>query len=148
MKLKIVLFFILFSFLAINAQEKKKEEIPDPKTFVAVETEPKPIQPVKPVFPEEAVKKGLTGKVILRVLVDKDGAVKRTQTIMSSNKIFEQPAIDAIMKTKFSPAIQNGKPIMCWVNIPYLFNHTANQKEANVKPAQSAPSKTKKKNSK
>jgi outer membrane biosynthesis protein TonB len=25
------------------------------------------------------------------------------------------------MKTLFTPAIQNGKPITCWVNIPFKF---------------------------
>lgn len=140
MKIKFILFFFLISILAVYAQETKKEEIPDPNEFVKVEKEPAVIQQVKPIFPDEAFKKGLAGKVVLRVLVGKDGKPKRTITVKSSNKIFEQPAIDAVMKTLFAPAIQNGKPIMCWVSQPFNFNP-----KPGSAPTKSAPVHSKKK---
>ena len=106
----------------IKIEESKQDDNPDPTTFVAVEQEPKPIQQVKPVYPEIAQRAGLTGSVYLRVLVNKEGKPLKTQVIKADNEIFVQPAQEAAMKTLFSPAIQNGKAITCWVNIPYKFS--------------------------
>ncbi len=148
MKIKFILLFFMISLLAINAQETKKEEIPDPKQFVKVDKEPSVIQQIKPVFPVEAAKKRLTGTVVIRVLVNKEGRPQKTQIVMSSNKIFEQPAVDAVMKTLFTPAMQNKKPIMCWVNIPYKFNYPADTGVSKEKPEATKSANAKKKNSK
>lgn len=94
----------------------------DPSAFVAVEKNPEPISLVKPVYPEIAQRAGLTGLVVLRVLVNKEGKPMRTAVIKADNDIFVEPAKEAAMKTLFTPAIQNGKPITCWVNIPFRFS--------------------------
>lgn len=107
--------------------QKQKETIPDPSSFTPVEKEPTPISFVKPVYPEEAQKKGLTGMVILRVLVSKEGKPIRIIVFRGDNELFIKAAKDAAMATLFTPAIQVGKPIMCWVNMPYKFS-LANKK--------------------
>ncbi len=99
-----------------------EDDNPDPSTFQAVEKNPEPIQLVKPVYPEIAQRAGLTGLVVLRVLVNKEGKPMRTAVIKADNEIFVEPAKEAAMKTLFTPAIQNGKPITCWVNIPFRFS--------------------------
>lgn len=102
--------------------KQQSEENLDPSAFVAVEKNPEPIQLVKPVYPEIAQRAGLTGSVVLRVLVNKEGKPMRTAVIKADNDIFVEPAKEAAMKTLFTPAIQNGKPITCWVNIPFRFS--------------------------
>lgn len=107
---------------AVAPQDLKKGEDPDPSSFIPVEKNPEPIQLVKPYYPEIAKRAGLTGVVILRVLVSKEGKPIRTVVIKSENDIFVEPAKKAAMETLFTPAMQGGKPIMCWVNIPFRFS--------------------------
>jgi TonB family protein len=108
--------------IKIEKEVKQSDDNLDPSAFVAVEKNPEPISLVKPVYPEIAQRAGLTGLVVLRVLVNKEGKPMRTAVIKADNDIFVEPAKEAAMKTLFTPAIQNGKPITCWVNIPFRFS--------------------------
>ena len=102
--------------------KKEKEADPDSSKFTPVEKEPAPITFVKPVYPELAVKSGITGIVILRVLVSKEGKPVRVVVFKADNEMFIEPAKKAAMETIFSPAILAGKPIACWLNMPYKFS--------------------------
>lgn len=108
--------------IKIEKEVKQADDNPNPDAFVPVEKNPEPISLVKPVYPEIAQRAGLTGLVVLRVLVNKEGKPMRTAVIKADNDIFIEPAKEAAMKTLFTPAIQNGKPITCWVNIPFRFS--------------------------
>lgn len=107
-----------------NMNVKKEEEIPDSEEFIAVEKDPQvdlgELQK-KVVYPEMARKSGVEGQVIVRVLVGKDGRVKQTKIQHSESSMLDQAAIDAVKKSIFTPAIQNGQPITCWVSIPIKF---------------------------
>jgi protein TonB len=102
-----------------------REEEPDPDEFIPVEKEPG-VDLVKLqkliTYPDLARRAGIEGSVVLRVLVEKDGNVKRTLIEYSENELLNQAAIDAVTKYgKFTPAIQNNQPITCWVSIPIRF---------------------------
>lgn len=104
--------------------EVKKVEEPDPGAFIPVEKQPATdmaeLQKLV-VYPEVAKKAGIEGKVILRVLVDTDGSVKKVLVLNSDSKMLDQAAIDAVSKATFTPAIQNKQPVMVWVSIPITF---------------------------
>lgn len=72
-------------------------------------------------YPELAKKAGLEGKVVLRVLVRRNGSVKKFIVENSDSELFNKSAGDAVMKTQFLPAIQNGKPVACWLSVPISF---------------------------
>ncbi len=72
-------------------------------------------------YPEVARRAGLEGRVVVRVLVGKDGKPRKAVIEQSDNEIFNQAAIDAVMQSVFTPAIQNGEPIAVWVSIPIDF---------------------------
>lgn len=120
-----------FGGFASNVQvdqpiDVKKEEEPNLDDFIATEKDPEPnmAQLQKNlVYPEMARRAGLEGKVIIRVLVGKDGKPKpgKVRVEDSSNELFNQAALDAIMKTSFTPAIQNGQPIEVPVTVPIVF---------------------------
>lgn len=102
-----------------------KEKEPEPDEFIAVEKEPgvdlAKLQSLV-TYPELARRAGVEGTVIVRVLVTKDGSVSRMLIEYSDNKLLDQAAEDAIRKYgRFTPAIQNGQPIACWVSIPIRF---------------------------
>lgn len=102
-----------------------KEKEPEPDEFIAVEKEPgvdlAKLQSLV-TYPELARRAGVEGTVIVRVLVAKDGSVTRMLIEYSDNKLLDQAAEEAIRKYgRFTPAIQNGQPIACWVSIPIRF---------------------------
>ncbi len=100
------------------------EDIPDSKQFIPVEKEPgvdlAELQK-RVVYPDMARQAGIEGRVIIRVYVDKHGKPVKTEVQMTASQMLNQAAIDAIMKTTFTPAIQNKQPIGCWVSIPINF---------------------------
>lgn len=105
-------------------QVAQREEEPDSEVFQAVEKEPYidlgELQK-KVVYPEIALKAKIEGKVYIKVLVGKDGKPKKFLVEKSVNEILDKAASDAVMKSIFTPAIQNGNSIDCWVVIPVLF---------------------------
>ena len=102
----------------------KTEEEPDINAFIAVEQEPGvdlgELQK-KIVYPDVAKKAGIEGRVTIRVLVGKDGKPKKCEVEASDSEVLNRAAKDAVMKSVFTPAVQNGSPTTCWVSIPINF---------------------------
>jgi len=105
-------------------ETKKDESVEDPYAFVPVEKDPQMVTSLKDViqYPELARKAGLEGSVTVRFQVLKDGSVGKVIIEKSDQKIFEQAAIDAIKKCKFTPAIQNKEPIDVWTDQNIAFH--------------------------
>ena len=97
--------------LAAKQAEKQRQEQATERArteeeifeFFMVEQKPTVIKQVNPVYPEIARKAGLTGKVFLKFLVDKNGQVSNV-TVLKGQEIFRQAAIDAILQYRFKPA--------------------------------------------
>ncbi|MDC1068186.1 energy transducer TonB [Candidatus Kapabacteria bacterium] len=102
-----------------------REEEPAESDFIPVEKFPefdlvKLQKLVK--YPDIARRSGIEGRVTLRVLVDKDGTIRKTKVAASDNEFLNQAALDALNGYgKFTPAIQNNAPVMCWVTVPITF---------------------------
>jgi periplasmic protein TonB len=94
---------------------------PDMNSFIPVEKLPEMVVAVKPDYPEIAKRAGITGKVFVKVLVDKEGKAKKAVVIKSDSELFNQAALDAAMKSAFTPALQNNHPIAVWIVLPYKF---------------------------
>ncbi len=101
--------------------EQPKDEDPDMNAFVAVEKFPEMVVPGRPDYPEIAKRAGITGKVLVKVLIDKEGRPKKAVVIKSDSELFNQAAIGAAMKSAFTPALQNNHPIAVWIVLPYRF---------------------------
>lgn len=98
--------------------------IPPQEVFIPFEVPPAAldINP-QPAYPELARVSGLSGKVILNVYVNKQGDVRKWEIISADPKGlgFEDEVLKVIPKWKFTPAIQQGKPVGVWVGIPFKF---------------------------
>ena len=101
--------------------ETAKDEEPDFDKFIPFESAPEMVVAKTPEYPEIAKRAGITGKVFVKVLVDKEGKPKRAVVIKTDSELFNQAAIDAAMKSAFTPAIQNKHPIAVWIVLPYKF---------------------------
>jgi TonB family protein len=81
-----------------------------------------------PVYPELALRAGMEGRVVINVLLDKEGKVKQAVMMKRSDEIFVEPALDAARKWIFTPAIMNDHPVQVWVAIPFHFKLIRNAK--------------------
>ena len=73
-------------------------------------------------YPEEAVKKGLQGTVIVQMVVEKDGTPTHFEVIREVDPLLDNEALRvAKLLPKFVPAQKDGKPVRCIFNfsVPY-----------------------------
>jgi protein TonB len=107
------------------AEVVEKEEEPDPNAFIAVEKEPQPvnIDEIKKRigYPPLAKEAGIQGKVIVRVLVGKNGKYEKHIVLRSPHKLLTEAVEKELPNLEFTPGIQAGKPIKVWVTIPFDF---------------------------
>jgi len=75
---------------------------------------PRIINSPPPQYPYDAKKNKIEGWALLRFVVGIDGKVKEPEVVESEPEgVFEQSALDAILKTEFEPAIKDGTPVLC-----------------------------------
>ncbi len=122
------------------------------KSIKEYDIPPKPKKFVKVKYPDKAGKCGYQGVVLLELLINKTGIVKKAITIAflsheefyrieqdkknaipelikkglkrRFNEIEEslvKSALEAAIKTEFTPAYQKGKPVYVWVSFPVRF---------------------------
>ncbi|MFL6548663.1 MAG: energy transducer TonB [Povalibacter sp.] len=71
-----------------------------------------PLQRIPPQYPRDAARSGISGWVQLEVLVNADGSVRSAKVVDAKPRgIFEASAVQAVMRWKFKPKIQDGKPV-------------------------------------
>lgn len=119
-------FFTNFSF----AQDDQSSD-PGISAFIQVDKEPKPlnINEVKKRigYPPKARRAGIQGQVVMRVLVDQKGNYVKHKTVKTDHSILSDRVELHISSLKFSPAIQKGRAIKFWVNIPFNFSLSGNK---------------------
>lgn len=104
-----------------NAEED--EYLPEPDEFVPVEVYPEMIRETKPQYPQEAVDNGWEGVVWVKVLVDKEGTVRRVELGKSSGyPCLDNAALEVAWQNLFKPGIHNGQPVAVWVSYKVLFS--------------------------
>jgi protein TonB len=99
--------------------------IPDRKEFIDVQIQPEMIHEVKPEYPRMARRIGQEGTVWVQVLLDIDGSVMDAVIAKPTGMtLLEEAALKAAYKNKFSPAIQNHRPVRIWVTYSVHFSLT------------------------
>jgi TonB family protein len=82
------------------------------------DTPPIPAKNATPYYPIEAQQRNITGKFLVKVLVDSKGKVKNVIVFPDEgedNQMFVKSAIDAARRSKWKPATKNGKPVAVWI---------------------------------
>jgi len=72
-------------------------------------------------YPENERKAGETGRALLHIIVDDQGAVRLPTVDASPSPEFEKAAIDAVKKWTFEPARLNGQPVAVLIRIEMRF---------------------------
>lgn len=86
-------------------------------------TLPRIVKEVKPKYTRLAMKAGISGAVLLTVIVQRDGTVGRTLVTRSLDQTFglDQEAVDAAKQWKFAPGTRAGEPVDVIVTIELTF---------------------------
>jgi len=82
---------------------------------------PKLLHEVKAQYTEDARRRGITGDVLLEVVVRSDGSVGTTRVLQGLGYGLEQRAIDAVRQWRFAPAMRKGAPVDVLVEIAVEF---------------------------
>ena len=86
-------------------------------SFISVDEQPEMIYSVKPEYPRLLEKAGIGGKVIIKALISKTGAVLDAVVFVSSgHALLDEAALAVAGKYKYRPAIQNGTPVAVWIS--------------------------------
>ncbi len=109
---------------ALNTKQVSSEEpvanllrVPD----LPRPTAPVPVRQTRPKYPFEMRRTGTAGEVIVAFRVREDGSVDDVKVDRSSQKEFEQAAMDCVAAWKFRPALLAGKPVAIYLEVPILF---------------------------
>jgi|GEM_PF-3973062 len=79
-------------------------------------------------YPEAAIEKNVTGKVIVRLLVNKDGTVDQAEILKSPSLILSTAVGKHIEDLTFTPGRKDGKLVKTQVMIPFQFKLDPNEK--------------------
>ena len=70
-----------------------------------------------PVYPETARAQGLTGTVILEIVIAENGAVLEARILRSDNPVFSATAMAAARKWRYTPAKRNGRIVRVFKSV-------------------------------
>ncbi|MDX1525494.1 MAG: energy transducer TonB [Pseudidiomarina maritima] len=71
-----------------------------------------PIVKVQAVYPRRALQRGIEGYVVVEFTVTKQGTVRDPYVVEASpESIFDQAALDAVLKFKYKPRVVNGEAV-------------------------------------
>ncbi len=71
-------------------------------------------------YPEIAIQANIEGRVTIKVLVDRDGSVVSIGSL-SGPDVFHDEVREKVRNLKFTPGLQNGRPVKVWVTVPFNF---------------------------
>jgi protein TonB len=111
-KVKTIAFAAAFAGIAFSAAMRADGHLEPPV----------PVRTVAPDFPSDLRTQGISGVVMVSVLIDVQGNPKDMKVARSSNVAFEEPAVEALKKWKFKPAEREGAIVPIRVMIPIRFS--------------------------
>lgn len=84
-------------------------------TADTVDVAPRALERPSPDIPVRIRKQGLSGRVVLNLLIGRDGRVQQTKTLESLPAgVFDEVAVEAVKRWRFSPALYRGEPVPVW----------------------------------
>ena len=91
-----------------------------------VDSPPMPMERKSPQIPYQLRKQGLSGRVLLQLLIDESGRVAETRILESEPQgVFDPYALEAARSWRFRPGMHNGKATAVWMKAPIQFQYGA-----------------------
>jgi periplasmic protein TonB len=90
-------------------------------SLAEIDQKPRPVFQAAPVYPSEMRGKKVEGVVSVLFIVDASGKVSNPRVEKSTHVAFDKPAMDAVKKWKFEPAVKGGQRVACKMRVPIRF---------------------------
>lgn len=90
--------------------------------LASLDQRPVPRVQGQPQYPFEMRRAGVTGDVLVEFIVDTNGDVQNAYAVRSSQREFEQPAVQAVSKWKFRPGRRGGRAVNTRMQVPIVFS--------------------------
>jgi TonB family protein len=84
-------------------------------------THPKAVKEVRPSYPPEVMRAGVTGMVDIECVVLPDGTVGDARTVAPLHPQLDAESLKAVRQWRFEPGRQDGKPVPVQVTIQMTF---------------------------
>ncbi len=108
-----------------ESEVESDDSIPGINDFVLLDKEPVPLNlnEIKGQigYPKKAKDQELEGKVVVRILLDRQGNYNRHSLYSDPHPILSRAVTSQIPNLKCTPGMRSGKPVWCWVTIPFDF---------------------------
>lgn len=86
-----------------------------------LDQKPQPVYQIPPKYPSALRRQGISGEVKIELVVDANGRVVNPRVVSSSNRAFEDPAMDAVKQWKFEPGKRGGEAVPFKMLVPIRF---------------------------
>jgi RNA polymerase sigma factor (sigma-70 family) len=106
----------------------------------ALDSPPTPVYQSMPQYPAELRRQGISGRVVVELVVDNQGNVRSATTASSSDPAFAQSAIDAVSQWTFDPGQKGGALVNSRVQIPIIYSLNSGGASNAPKPPPASPS--------
>jgi RNA polymerase sigma factor (sigma-70 family) len=87
----------------------------------SIDQVPQPIVQIRPQYPFEMRRAGISGQVVVDFIVDASGNVRNATAVSSTQPEFEQAAVDAVSAWTFDPGRKGGVGVNTHMQIPIVF---------------------------
>ncbi len=96
------------------------DDTPGPRAMTF--TKLKVVHLVAPLYPPRCLRRGIEGRVKVRVLVGEDGRPQEVTVHASSgDSLLDESAVEAVRRWRFEAATRNGAPARAWGIVPVEF---------------------------
>jgi len=86
-----------------------------PHSANSVDEPPRELANISPQYPQAALKRGIEGQVVVRLLIDERGRVEDVQVLrVEGHPSFRKAVLDVVHKWTFRPARHRGRPVKVW----------------------------------
>ena len=89
----------------------------------SVDAAPKPMQRTAMEYPKKARKSGVTGYVLMNLLVSREGRVEKVKVLESEPAgVFDEVAVNGVRSWQFKPAQYQGEAVKVWAKQKIRFD--------------------------
>jgi protein TonB len=97
------------------------EQLENAFSLAEIDQKPQAVFQSAPVYPAALRSRRLEGTVVVIFVVDAAGKVVTPRVEQSAHPAFDKPALDAVRKWKFEPAVKGGERVACKMRVPIRF---------------------------
>lgn len=92
-----------------------------PVIHTSVDVNPQPMRTPPPAYPDEMKTQGVSGMVVLDIVIDDQGKVNQAEVVKSTGDAFNSPSLDAVKKWVFKPGKKDGSNVWVRLRLPMKF---------------------------